>query len=130
MEDKLNAMQYEDNTKLEAKLASEYKLYINKYGKDITCPQDYTKNPMLNINQDIESVNKLRNKSRTMKRYRYSYHDSSSYKDVLNNMYKRNMTRLARNRIACNEIYNNQENWIRDMKSHLTKRTYAFPTKL
>jgi len=52
-----------------------------------------------------------------------------TYRETLDNIYKRDMLRLLKNRNTLKGLYSTQENWIKDMKSQVARHTYGFPLK-
>jgi len=120
----------------------EYESYMRRYAKDNI---GHEKN-LLNMTQqhrgksvepremeypgsdeDREAEEKVR-KSR--KGLRGVYRNITSYNDAMKNMCQRDIVRLTRNRNAVQELYANEENWLRQMKSQVANRAYGFSKKL
>ncbi len=62
----------------------------------------------------------------TRKTLRRVYRDVANYNDVLKNMCHRDIVRLTRNRNAVQDLYTNEENWLRQMKSEVSRTSYHF----
>ena len=121
----------QDNEKstYESKIIENYREYIKEYAQD-----EIIEDELKPIREDIgeEEIYILKNVKAKNRRYKSSYRerDLISYKDILQNMYKRDMMRLARNRTALDNIYSNQENWLRNMKCQVINHEYGFSHKL
>lgn len=120
--------EYCDATNLEVKILTEYKLYIENYGKeDIGTDLPTTRG--LDYSDDDEGIvlrYKTEYKGNLNNKFRGIYKNIVNYNDTLNTMYKRDLIRLGKNRNAINEVYSNQKNWLRDIKYQAKRNNYSF----
>ena len=107
-----------DGSAIEAKIIARYKLYLENFEKDI----DFTRR---NIRRHY--VKHITNSPKG--KYKSPHLSIMTYRELLNTLYKRDMTKLARNGSTLKDLYLTQENWLHEMKFQITKRLYIPSTK-
>jgi hypothetical protein len=119
--------EFSDATSYAQSIVGEYKAYLNKYAReevdDLPSGRDYSDDEDAIV---YKYKTECKGKRNLNTEFQGLYKDVINYNNTLKTMYKRDIKKLSKNRNTMNELYANEQNWLRNIKTQAHRHKYSF----